>query len=755
MSVQIIDNFELSSPKPIDNRIVVGPAYFYKTRSSITLPYEGMRVYDLNDNTTYVYKSSGWAFEVDKISATNDNSSTSTHYLSFFQNTSGNQSIKISSSKLKYTPSTGQILISSGTINSPTLAFVGKSYYETIVIDGGGGGPIGGGGGFIDGSGGFVDDEFYFTAPILEFILVQKYSGLYSPSTTTLGISVNEFESFRFQYDPQTPNSNINTSNGRLVIKSNSSNTRGNGALQVSDSSGNIYSEYNYSSNAGRHLIYNLSPSAIVVGNSYTSVQQTALEFYNSTTSSTYKVRDYHYINTESRRGILSIGSFLGVITGIPATDGLDQFLFYMKEVPTSTSGFFNDGTGKSGGLFIKEQLRVGKTTNLVGDVRLGTDYSSNGTGRLILPFGSESFPSLTFNGGATGMGIYTGPDGGSPTNWWESGLTFVINQNNLTGTSKGRRFRIKAQQQTSSPFSPSSPNYGTDFVLYSNSFISRNLTIQVFDDSSVGSTKGYVNFNSNSISSINWELQDSMNIKSNTAITGTLSVSTNTTSPKFSLTSNGSAGSPSITLNDSNSGIYRETYKSVSISVNGFNKATFAGNDFYISGYHNTGGVGTTASISSGRYDPTLSGTSTCSATASNSNWMRVGQVISVSGRVLVTSTGATCSFKLSLPVAANYIKSGTFDPRMDVPYRLNGVGIITSDTSISQTSQRFPNGAICAIGGGNSINAQFTITHTSSFTGVVYYQYQYCTDIEPDDNLYIDLDGGSGGGLFDDPFG
>ena len=68
MSIQIIDNFDLNSPKPIDNRLVVGSQSFYTDRDQITFKYPGMRIWDFNfgpygvpyvwDGSTYSAESS-------------------------------------------------------------------------------------------------------------------------------------------------------------------------------------------------------------------------------------------------------------------------------------------------------------------------------------------------------------------------------------------------------------------------------------------------------------------------------------------------------------------------------------------------------------------------------------------------------------------------------------------------------------------------------------------------------------------------
>ena len=68
MPIQLIDNFELNVQKPIDNRFVVGVTYSltyggYSTRYDIVNPYEGLRIWDLNDSQPYVFTGTTWSSE--------------------------------------------------------------------------------------------------------------------------------------------------------------------------------------------------------------------------------------------------------------------------------------------------------------------------------------------------------------------------------------------------------------------------------------------------------------------------------------------------------------------------------------------------------------------------------------------------------------------------------------------------------------------------------------------------------------------
>lgn len=63
MAIQIIDNFSLNAERPIDNRFVVGPGNFYSDKNDITNKYEGLRIWDLNDNFPYVWNGTSWISE--------------------------------------------------------------------------------------------------------------------------------------------------------------------------------------------------------------------------------------------------------------------------------------------------------------------------------------------------------------------------------------------------------------------------------------------------------------------------------------------------------------------------------------------------------------------------------------------------------------------------------------------------------------------------------------------------------------------
>jgi hypothetical protein len=68
MSIQIIDNFNLSVAKPIDDRFVVGsqslyPNISYNDKNDIPYKYPGLRVWDLNLGVPFVWSGTTWTSE--------------------------------------------------------------------------------------------------------------------------------------------------------------------------------------------------------------------------------------------------------------------------------------------------------------------------------------------------------------------------------------------------------------------------------------------------------------------------------------------------------------------------------------------------------------------------------------------------------------------------------------------------------------------------------------------------------------------
>ena len=63
MPIVIVEDFQMNADKPIDNRIVVGSQSFYKNKSSIIHKYNGLRIWDLNDNIPYYWNGATWSSE--------------------------------------------------------------------------------------------------------------------------------------------------------------------------------------------------------------------------------------------------------------------------------------------------------------------------------------------------------------------------------------------------------------------------------------------------------------------------------------------------------------------------------------------------------------------------------------------------------------------------------------------------------------------------------------------------------------------
>lgn len=130
MPIQIIDNFEVNTQKPIDNRFVVGgTSSFYQTRYQIVNTYTGLRIWDLNDNLPYVYDGATWSSET---SATTIQGVGTIGYLPKF-----NTSNSIINSQL-FEHSNGTLVV--GTTSAGTTGFpIGPNSYingTKFVVDG-------------------------------------------------------------------------------------------------------------------------------------------------------------------------------------------------------------------------------------------------------------------------------------------------------------------------------------------------------------------------------------------------------------------------------------------------------------------------------------------------------------------------------------------------------------------------------------------------------------------------------------------
>jgi hypothetical protein len=59
----LIDNFQVNTNAPIDNRFVVGPGLFYLTKDDINYKYVGLRVWDSNVDLPFYWDGAQWLSE--------------------------------------------------------------------------------------------------------------------------------------------------------------------------------------------------------------------------------------------------------------------------------------------------------------------------------------------------------------------------------------------------------------------------------------------------------------------------------------------------------------------------------------------------------------------------------------------------------------------------------------------------------------------------------------------------------------------
>lgn len=162
-------------------------------------------------------------------------------------------------------------------------------------------------------------------------------------------------------------------------------------------------------------------------------------------------------------------------------------------------------------------------------------------------------------------------------------------------------------------------------------------------------------------------------------------------------------------------------------ISSGTYSKFVLTGKDVFAN-VHRISGAGTASylnpTIASGEYQPSASSYSSGISGTSNvriANWMRVGNVVSVSGQLNVTTTTTGVqSFELSLPVPANFYTGSTYNNS----WRLNGVGaMITSTLNI----------AVRITGNSNATTnrAKFIFYSSGSQTLALFYTFQYNQDV------------------------
>jgi hypothetical protein len=318
MPIQLIENFELSVPKPIDNRIVVGPGFTYTDKNSIPLPYVGMRIFDTNDSYPYLWTGSTWSFETNRVNVTHNITSNSDHFINFVSATGSPQLLQ-SNQTLRFHPLRGQITAGPGSAIYPTYGFTSSNS--------------------------------------------SQFMGMWKVSSNIIGFSISRISGTDFQISSTgiTASQRFNVANDIP-----GSFTFGQGTARFGRLTGTTFPSIEfYATSPNTALrVYNLSPVNIeatrsggLPGYSNATTATTGLSLENWTNYSVLAVRDQHYINTESRRGILSIGN----------AGNNDQFVFFMRDhsIASSNSSFDYDG----GGLIIQRNLSVSGGTRLSGTV--------------------------------------------------------------------------------------------------------------------------------------------------------------------------------------------------------------------------------------------------------------------------------------------------------------------------------------------------------------------------------------------------
>ena len=110
--------------------------------------------------------------------------------------------------------------------------------------------------------------------------------------------------------------------------------------------------------------------------------------------------------------------------------------------------------------------------------------------------------------------------------------------------------------------------------------------------------------------------------------------------------------------------------------------------------GYHVTSATatGTTPAIQSGTYTPTLTNTTNITSSTSNADvrWVRVGNVVTVSGGVTVRPAGAgTCALEISLPIASSLAASTELSGV--VSYTVLAAGTVIGDATNDRATASF----------------------------------------------------------------
>lgn len=158
-----------------------------------------------------------------------------------------------------------------------------------------------------------------------------------------------------------------------------------------------------------------------------------------------------------------------------------------------------------------------------------------------------------------------------------------------------------------------------------------------------------------------------------------------------------GSASTPTYSFRSSGNsdcGLFLSSNKPA-ISTNGTQVCLFDTDKLTLAaGYHVTSATatGTTPAIQSGTYTPTLTNTTNITSSTSNADvrWVRVGNVVTVSGGVTVRPAGAgTCALGISLPIASSLAASTELSGV--VSYTVLAAGTVIGDATNDRATASF----------------------------------------------------------------
>lgn len=407
MSIQIIDNFKVNVSLPIDSKIVVGGNNSeFQVKEDIEFKYNGLRIWDLNDNKAWVWYNNEWNLEVVSLTS----SSGTNDFISKFQGTAPNQSLVNS---IIYDNGTaigidtidivsGTKLQVNGNIRTTSGGFFGNGSNITNInannittgnlslarLSGGGIGNVlvgtNGAAQWVSSSSLFSNTIFQNSTNSLQHIMFAASDG-----NTQLRINSN------FRINPNSGNISIstNSSNNKLTVNGSTSI----GSIATAPSNGLLVQ--------GQLKLNTVNISQTIINKILTVGDNNIVEFSNS--------------------GLLPIGSivmwfsplipigwvfcdgssFNTVVSGSITTPNLrEQFIVCASSnsnIPGA--GYIIGQTGGSAEITLNSNQIPPHTHNLHGSVHQKNEPSSIGSDRLYL------FPNGPIGGGSSTISSTTG----------------------------------------------------------------------------------------------------------------------------------------------------------------------------------------------------------------------------------------------------------------------------------------------------------------------------------------------------------